>query len=177
MKELISFFLIFLLFHSCKSGSFTNQDGLTINYNDYENGTKIVEVVFGKPCPFLYVWINEFKSTLRVRTPPLDNTSRDNEWNDIKIEHWQDDKKSPYENCPYCHEIGINTNGQDRIYFNFAREFLHNGDEFDWVTEDQIQSWASFKLMHCNETNYWDYDKNRDKDLKYRPRFRFIYNG
>ena len=169
MKELISFFLIFLLFHSCKSGSFTNEDGLTINYNDYKNGTKIVEVVFGKTCPFLYVWINEFKSTLRVRTPPLDNTSRDNEWNDIKIEHWQNESKTPYENCPYCHEIGINTNGQDRIYFNFTREFLHNGDEFDWVTEDQIQSWASFKLMHCNETNYWDYDKKRDKDLKYRP--------
>ncbi len=169
MKELISFFLIFLLFHSCKSGSFTNEDGLTINYNDYENGTKIVEVVFGKTCPFLYVWINEFKSTLRVRTPPLDNTSRDNEWNDIKIEHYQDKNKTPYENCPYCHEIGINTNGQDRIYFNFTREFLHNGDEFGWVTEEQIQSWASFRLMHCNNTNYWDYDENRDKDLKYRP--------
>ena len=73
------------------------------------------------------------------------------------------------ENCPHCHEIGINTNGQDRIYFNFTREFLHNGDEFGWVTEDQIQFWASFKLMHCNESNYWDYDKNRDSEIKYHP--------
>ena len=73
MKELFSFFLIFLLFHSYKSIDFTNEAGLKINYTDYKNGTKIAEVELGGTCPFLYVWIDEKESTQRVRTSPLND--------------------------------------------------------------------------------------------------------
>ena len=72
MKELFSFFLIFLLFHSYKSIYFTNEAGLKINYTAYENGTKIAEVELGGNCPFLYIWIDENESNQRVRTSPLD---------------------------------------------------------------------------------------------------------
>ena len=170
MKELISFFLIFLLFHSCKSGVFQNENGLTFNYTDDGKGNIIAEVDLKGTCPFLYVWIDEKKSTLRVRTSPLDDLDRDNEWNDIKFEHFQEPTEKPTDSCFYCHEIGIKTDGVQKIYFNFTREFEHNGDTFsEWIKEEDFKKWVAVRLMHCNETNYWDYDRSRDRDIRYRP--------
>ena len=64
MKELISFFLIFLLFQSYKSEDkkfefetkeFNNSANLLMNYTAYENGTKLLTVFLNKQCEFLYV--------------------------------------------------------------------------------------------------------------------------
>jgi hypothetical protein len=129
MKELISFFLIFLLFQSYKSEdkkftfetkNFTNKyENLTINYTAYENGSKIATVFLNQQCDFLYVWVDTGETELRVRTSPLD----DHEWNDIRFELFKHEEEYPTDTCPHCLEIGINTTGLDKIYFNFTKEF------------------------------------------------------
>ena len=179
MKELISFFLIFLLFQSYKSEdkkftfetkNFTNKyENLTINYTAYENGSKIATVFLNKQCDFLYVWVDTGETELRVRTSPLNDSTRDHEWCDIRFERWKPEEEEPTTSCKYCQEIGINVKGLDLIYFNFTKEFEHKGVDFDWLKIDDIDKWVAFRYMHCNETNYWDYDEKRDRDIRYRP--------
>ena len=178
MKELISFFLIFLLFQSYKSEDkkfefetteFTNSGNLKMNYTAYENGTKLLTVFLNKQCEFLYVWVDVGETELRVRQSPLDDPSRDHEWCDIRFERFKPDTETPTTTCPYCQEIGINTTGLDKIYFNLTKEYEYNGVDFDWLKIEDVPNWVAIKYMHCNSTNYWEYDASRDRDFKYRP--------
>ena len=176
MKKLIFCFLNFLLFQLYESADFKfetiefkNDGDLTINYTAYENGTKVATVNLGGSCKFLYVWIDEMETECRVRTSPLDDPSRDHEWNDIHIERWKDPNEHPTDSCPYCHEIGINTTGVDKIYFNLTKEFEHNGIDFDWLKTEDVKGWVAFKKMHCNDSDYWTYDASRDNNTFYRP--------
>ena len=147
MKELISFFLIFLLFQSYKSEDkkfefetkeFNNSANLLMNYTAYENGTKLLTVFLNKQCEFLYVWVDVGETELRVRQSPLDDPSRDHEWCDIRFERFKPDNETPTTTCPYCQEIGINTTGLDKIYFNLTKEYEYNGVDFDWLKIEDV---------------------------------------
>ena len=169
--------MAFLLFQLNVSADFKNEtkefqnddNNLTIVYNAYDNGTKIAKVQLGGTCKYLYVWIDESQTELRVRTSPLDVPERDHEWNDIHVERWQDPNKHPTANCPHCHEIGIHTEGVDVIYFNLTKEFEYNGIDFDWLKTEDVPGWIAFKKLHCNDSDYFTYDASRDTETKYRP--------
>ena len=171
MKEFIFCFFIFLLFQLYGSLDFTSDGGVPITYTDYKNGTKVaVAKLEGlSNCKFLYVWIDEAETELRVRTRELDDASHDQEWNDIHLERYRDADIPNNISCPHCHLIGIKVDGVKNVYFNLTKEFKDNGIDFNWLKEEDVPNWISFKKLLCNETDYYTYDASRDSETKYRP--------
>ena len=149
---LISLFFILNVFYQ------VNTEDFKPTYS-YDTGTKLLTVTFnGKTCPFLYIFIDE--TTKPIRVGYKDENNKDI-WNDIRVERASSSYKHLY-------EIGIKAGSLSQLTFNFNKEF-ESSEDFSNYSKDEIENWVSFKNMHCNESDYYTYDANRDNETKYRP--------
>jgi fructan beta-fructosidase len=152
-----------LIFNISQQATTENTPSLEYSY-DVNTHVLTVNLTDGTTCPFLYILIDETTKPIRV--------SKDDEhfWNDIRVQR---------DNSTYKHnyEIGIKTEGVEELKFNLSKEYSFSKDGKDKEDEEylltltaaQVENWVSFKKMHCNETNYWEYEQNRDLEDKYRP--------
>jgi hypothetical protein len=123
----------------------------------YDNNTKLLTVDFEQTCPFLYIYIDETTKPIRVG---YQENNKDI-WNDIRVQR----DSSSYS---HLYEIGIKVNPLTKLTFNFNKEF-ESSEDFSSYSKDAIENWVSFKNMHCNNSDYYTYNKNRDIETKYRP--------
>ena len=153
--KLISFISIFFILNVFYQ---VNTEDFKPTYS-YDTGTKLLTVTFdGKTCPFLYIFIDE--TTKPIRVGYKDENNKDI-WNDIRVERASSSYKHLY-------EIGIKAGSLSQLTFNFNKEF-ESSEDFSNYSKDDIENWVSFKNMHCNESDYYTYDANRDNETKYRP--------
>ena len=153
--KLISFISIFFILNVFYQ---VNTEDFKPSSISYDTKTKLLTVTFDKICPFLYISIDE--TTKPIRVGYKDKNDKDI-WNDIRVER----ASSTYE---HLYEIGIKLGSNSPIYFNFNKEF-DNSEDFSSYSKNDIENWVSFKNMHCNESNYYEYVANRDTEIKYRP--------
>ena len=149
--KILEFILLFLIFNISQQAQTETNDPLTYNYNVTDH-VLTVELGDGTTCPFLYILIDETTKPIRV--------SKDNEpfWNDIRVQ-----RDNSYE---HIYEIGIKTDDVKQLKFNLSKEYSFSKEGKDKEDEEylltltaaQVESWESFKKMHCNETNYWEYE-------------------
>ena len=160
--KILEFILLFLIFNISQQAQTETTDPLTYNYNVTDHVLTVE--LGGTTCPFLYILIDETTKPIRV--------SKNNEpfWNDIRVQR----DNSNYE---HTYEIGIKTDGANQLKFNLSKEYSFSKEGKDKEDEEylltltaaQVENWKSFKKMHCNDTNYWKYEQNRDLENKYRP--------
>ena len=152
MKELVFIFIISLF-----NLSYEVQSTGNIEYI-WNSANRTVEVTISS-CKYFYIWIDQKEGALRIHK----EGEEDNVWNEIRV-------RRNNETTKYHYEIGIYTEGYNKLYFNFSREFKEKEDvNYSYLKEDEILNYYGFKNMKCNDSNYYDYEENRDNEKKYRP--------
>ena len=161
--KVFEFILLFLIFNISYQAETDTQEKLTY---EYDQNNHILTVHLNRACEFFYILIDETTKPIRV--------SKDNElfWNDIRVQ--RDAESTKYE---HIYEIGINTKDVQELKFNLSKEYSFSKGGTDKEDEEylltldatKVENWVSFKKMHCNTTNYYEYQKNRDTEDRYRP--------
>ena len=148
----ISIFLILNVFYQI------NTEDFKPTYS-YDTGSKLLTVTFNsKACPYLWISIDETTKPIRVGYKDENNSDI---WNDIRVQR----DSSSYS---HLYEIGIKVDPLTELKFNFNKEF-QSSEDLTGLSKEVIENWVSFKNMHCNESDYYTYDANRDNEAKYRP--------
>ena len=94
----------------------------------YKADERVVEVNISS-CKYLYIMIDQKEGALRVHK----KKEEDNVWNEIRVRRKNDALTK------FDYEIGIYTEGEEQLYFNFSREFKEKEDvNYSYLKEDEI---------------------------------------
>ena len=156
MKELVFILFIFLF-------NLSYEANVSVTDYIFNKTSMCVEVTLPSPCPFFYIWIDQKEGALRVHK----DNEESNVWNEIRV------GRKNSELTKFDYEIGIDPNGTTKLHFNFSYEFKNKEGNTPTLNEEEILNYYGFKNMHCNESNYYKYDANRDNEKKYRPGYHY----